>query len=89
MVVNFRCFVQVDKNGGLYFLYFYCFSQYFSTFIVSGKTGVGSAGEQPARDSLITFELKYMSPALRRGHFNLMVLCLQKLSYKLLFPNLR
>ena len=65
------------------------FLNIFSSLLCRAKTEAGSAGEQPARDSLITFELKYMSPALRRGHFNLMVLCLQKLIYKLLFPSLR
>jgi hypothetical protein len=56
MVVIFRRFVQVDKNGGFYFFYFLPISIFALTFIISSKTEVGSAGEQPARDSMMSFK---------------------------------
>jgi len=59
----------MDKNGGqnlmfcsrgqkwwCLFLYSKQFSKSFFIFTLSSKTEVGSAGEQPARDSLMLFK---------------------------------
>jgi hypothetical protein len=53
-MVFLRCFFQVDKKNGLYFFdTMYCRMEVIN-FALSNKTEVGSAGEQPARDSLMT-----------------------------------
>jgi hypothetical protein len=50
--VFFRGLVQVDICGGVYFCQFAFILKLFLTFVTSSKTEVGSAGEQPARDTL-------------------------------------
>ena len=51
-MVFFGCFVQVDKINGVYFYNLYPLLVLQQTFVISGKTEVGAAGEHPARDSL-------------------------------------
>jgi len=46
----------MDKIVGLYFLQLLLILKMNNIFISSSKTEVGSAGEQPARDSLMTDE---------------------------------
>lgn len=46
-----RGLVQVDKNGGVYFLEFVGCLNLVLTFILPRETDIGSAGEQPTRDS--------------------------------------
>jgi hypothetical protein len=53
MYLIFSSFLQVDKNVPVYFWDLLFFNYPLFTFIVSSKTEAGSAGEQPARDSLM------------------------------------
>lgn len=46
-------FVQVDKMNGVYFYNFCVLLMLLQIFVISGKTEAGTAGEQPARDSLM------------------------------------
>ncbi len=46
-----RRLVQVDKNGGVYFWGFVGCLNLVLTFVLPSETDVGSAGEQPTRDS--------------------------------------
>jgi hypothetical protein len=43
----------VDICGGVYFHHLIFIIKFYPTFIVLSQTEVGSAGEQPARDSLM------------------------------------
>ena len=56
MVLVFRRFFQVDKNGVVIMCKLLTLSKYIFTFVISGETEAGTAGEQPARDSLTADE---------------------------------
>ena len=51
-MVFFSFFIQVDKRNGIYFYNFIAIVELLSTLALSSKTEVGSAGEQPTRDTL-------------------------------------
>jgi hypothetical protein len=55
MVFLTRSF-QVDKKNGVYFYDSFQISDLVFTFTISSKTEAGSAGEQPARDKLMSSE---------------------------------
>ena len=50
-MVFLGCFVQVDKTNGVYFYNFCIHLIQLPTFVISGKTEAGTAGEQPVRDT--------------------------------------
>jgi hypothetical protein len=52
-MVFFAGLVQVDKINGVYFYDFCIVLILLQIFVISGKTEAGTAGEQPARDSLM------------------------------------
>jgi len=51
-VIKNTRFVQVDKNGGLFFQVLFRPQEQILIFVRSGETETGSAGEQPLKDSL-------------------------------------
>ena len=54
--VNFWTFLSSGQKWCCFVCKLLTLSEYIFTFVISGKTEAGSAGEQPARDSLTADE---------------------------------